>query len=253
MKNDDSHSDWNKPPDDLELGPHHVDIWRVFLDLPPDSVRSMESTLSADESERAAKFRFHKDRNRYIVSHACLRKVLAHYLRREPAQISFTLNEYGKPFLPGEKLQFNLSHSGDLALIGVTTGRKVGVDIERIRQGISSLVIARQYFSKAEIAELQSLPPEQRVNAFFACWTRKEAYIKAQGLGLSLPLESFDVSLTAGEPAILRATRTDEKEAARWTLRSLPADAEHEAAAAVEGLDIEFRLWDWNAWKSATA
>lgn len=253
MKNDDPRSDWMKPPDDLNLGARHVDIWRLSLDLPPDSVRAMKSTLSAEEAQRADRFRFEKDRSRFIVSHACLREILARYLGSDPARLAFSINEYGKPSLTHSRLEFNLSHSGNLALIAVTWNRKVGVDVERIREGISSLVIARQYLSKAEMAELQSLPPEQRVNAFFICWTRKEAYIKAQGLGLSLPLVSFDVSLTPNQPAVLRATRPDPHEAARWTLRSLPTDTEHEAAAAVEGLDVEFRLWDWNAWKSATA
>ena len=142
-------------------------------------------------------------------------------------------------------MEFNLSHSGDFALIAVTQGRKIGVDVERIRQGISSHVIAQQYFSKAEVAELQSLPIDQRESAFFTCWTRKEAYIKAQGLGLALPLESFDVSLTPGQPAILRATRPDEKESTRWTLRSLDVDPNYAGAIAVEVADLDFRLFSY--------
>jgi 4'-phosphopantetheinyl transferase len=118
--------------------------------------------------------------------------------------------------------------------------------VERIRSGISSHVIAQQYFSKQEFAELQSLPLERRETAFFTCWTRKEAYIKAQGLGLSLALESFDVSLTANEPALLRTTRPDSQEATRWTLFSLDVDPCYQAAAAVHGPHPEFRLLDWN-------
>jgi 4'-phosphopantetheinyl transferase len=130
-------------------------------------------------------------------------------------------------------------------LLAVTQERKVGVDLERIRPGISSQVIARQYFSKSEFAELLRLPSEQREAAFFICWTRKEAYIKAQGLGLSLPLESFDVSLSPHEPAILRATRPDSQEATRWTMLSLEIDARYASAVAVESQSVEFRLWDW--------
>jgi 4'-phosphopantetheinyl transferase len=132
-------------------------------------------------------------------------------------------------------------------LVAVTRERKVGIDVERIRQGISSHVIAQQYFSKSEVAELEALPLEQRVSAFFTCWTRKEAYIKAQGLGLSLPLESFDVSLTPNQPAVLRATRPDAEEASRWTLFSLKLDSAYAAAVAVYGQNLKIRLWDGNA------
>jgi 4'-phosphopantetheinyl transferase len=123
--------------------------------------------------------------------------------------------------------------------------RKVGVDVERIRRDMELESIARRYFSQREVAELLALPPEQREIAFFNGWTRKEAYIKAQGLGLSLPLDSFDVSLAPDEPAILRETRPDPQKAARWRLESLEVDAQYVAAVAVEGKGLEFRLWDW--------
>lgn len=236
-------NNWTPPPDSLSLKSRHVDIWRLSLNLLADSVKLIESTLSADESARAARFHFEVDRNRFIVAHGVLRKILGRYLHCDPAELTFSVNQYGKPALVNSALEFNLSHSGDFALIAVTQGRKIGVDVERIRQGISSHVIAQQYFSKAEVAELQSLPIEQREAAFFTCWTRKEAYIKAQGLGLALPLECFDVSLTPGQPAILRATRPDEKEAVRWTLRSLDVDPNYAGAVAVEGTDFDFRLF----------
>ena len=238
-------TNWTPPPDSLNLESHHVDVWRLSLDLLTDSVKSIESTLSADEAERAARFRFEVDKNRFIVSHGVLRNILGRYLHLDPAELTFSVNQYGKPALDNSALEFNLSHSGDFALIAITQGRKIGVDVERIRQGISSHVIAQQYFSKAEVAELQSLPIDQRESAFFICWTRKEAYIKAQGLGLALPLESFDVSLTPGQPAILRATRPDEKEAARWTLRSLDVDPNYAGAIAVEGADLDLRLFSY--------
>jgi 4'-phosphopantetheinyl transferase len=239
-------NNWTPPPDSLKLESYHVDIWRLSLNLLVDSVKLIEPTLSADESARAARFHFEVDRNRFIVAHDVLRKILGLYLHRDPAELKFSLNQYGKPALVNSALEFNLSHSGDFALIAVTQGRKIGVDVERIRQGISSHVIAQQYFSKAEVAELQSLPIEQRGSAFFTCWTRKEAYIKAQGLGLSLPLESFDVSLTPGHPAILRATRPDEQEAARWMLRSLDVDQNYAGAVAVEGIDFDLRLFAYS-------
>ncbi|MBN8583054.1 MAG: 4'-phosphopantetheinyl transferase superfamily protein [Anaerolineae bacterium] len=239
-------NNWTPPPDTLKLESNHADVWRLSLDLSNDSVKSNESTLSEDEEKRADHFHFEVDKNRFIVAHGVLRKILGHYLHCDPAELTFSLNQYGKPSLVNSAVEFNLSHSGDFALIAVTQGRKVGVDVERIRQGISSHVIAQQYFSKSEVAELQSLPLQQRERAFFTCWTRKEAYIKAQGLGLSLPLESFDVSLAPGQPAILRATRPDPQESARWTLLSLEADPNYAGALAVEGRGVDFRLWNWN-------
>jgi 4'-phosphopantetheinyl transferase len=255
----DNISTWSHAPVDLGLQPHQVDIWRVFLDLPDDTVKSLFASLSADETQRAARFHFPADRDRFLIAHGCLRDVLSHYLRCEPDQLNFSTGEYGKPILLSDKyMNFNLSHSGDYALIAVTRERKVGIDVERIRQRVSHEGIARRYFSQGEISELVALPPEERRVAFFNGWARKEAYIKAHGLGLSLPLDSFDVSLTPNEAAILRATRPDQEESARWTLISLAVDPDYAGALAVEGSalslskgqGLEFRLWDWKTgWK----
>jgi 4'-phosphopantetheinyl transferase len=246
MKQDNSRAAWSHPPGDLDLGSHQVDIWRVSLDLPPVSVKQMESTLPADESERASKFHFDYDRNRFTLAHASLRRVLARYLHIQPHRINFSVNEYGKPSLPPEtEIHFNLSHSSKFALIAVSRNRNIGVDVEKIRVDIELENLASRYFSPHESSELLALPPEQRAIGFFNCWTRKEAYIKAQGLGLSLPLDSFDVSLTPAEPTLLRATRPDSTESARWTLLSLLVDTGYAGALAVEGKDLEFRYWDF--------
>lgn len=254
MRKIDAKTSWSQPPDSLDLQPDKVDVWRISLDLPPDSVKRLESALSVDESRRAARFYFPADRDRYITAHGCLRDILALYLRCEPAQLSFSTNKYGKPALIGHDLEFNLSHSGDFALIAVTRARKVGVDLERIRSDMAVERLASRFFSPGEVSELVALAPEQRVTGFFTCWTRKEAYIKARGLGLSLPLDSFDVSLAPDEPAILHATRPEQQEAAGWTLLALNVDPGYAAALAVEGAalspskgkNLEFRLWDWD-------
>ena len=234
----------------LDLASHQVDIWRARLDLPTDSLKTLVTTLSVDEIQRADRFSIQEDKIRFIAAHGCLRDILARYHYWEPGQLNFSTNDYGKPTLSTDsserRMDFNLSHSNDFALVAVTSERKVGVDLERIRQGISAQVIARQYFSPSEFSELMALPSEQREIGFFNCWTRKEAYIKAQGLGLSLPLESFDVSLGPNEPVILRATRPDPQEAARWTLLGLEVSPDYAAALAVEGQGLEFRFWDWN-------
>jgi len=247
MKKANSYSVWSLPPETLTLQPGQVDVWRVRLDFPLKVLDRLQETLSEEEKERAARFHFAADRDHFIASHGCLRGVLARYLHCEPQQFRFSTNSHGKPAVNGQNVEFNLSHSGDFALIVIAQEGKVGVDVERIRSGISSHVIAQQYFSAFEFEELQSLPLEQRETAFFTCWTRKEAYIKAQGQGLSLPLESFDVSLIPNEPATLRATRPNPEEAARWTLFALDVDPCYQAAVAAEGKDLQIRLWDWTS------
>ncbi|HAV77677.1 MAG TPA: phosphopantetheine-protein transferase [Anaerolineae bacterium] len=237
---------WTKSPDNLTLDLDHVDVWRVYLDPTSDSIQLADSTLSEDESHRAAQFRFDKDRHRFIASHFALRDVLSRYLHYVPREIEFIVGEYGKPAINSNiNIDFNLSHSGDYALIAVARDHKVGVDVERFRDNMEHEKIAHRFFSKREIAELMSLQPELRIRGFYNCWTRKEAYIKAHGLGLSLPLDSFDVSLTPNEPATLRATRPDPQEAPRWTLLSLDIGTNYACAVAVDRKDLEFRFWDW--------
>lgn len=232
----------------MTLESNQVDIWRLSLNLIPDSVKSDISSLSADEVDKAESFKFEKDKHRYIVSHTFVRNVLSRYLNVDPATIEFEVNEYGKPSLKEGGIEFNMSHSVDFVLLAATHAGRIGIDIEKIRLGIASHVIARQYFSSAEIEELQSLPSEEdRVTAFFVGWSRKEAYIKAHGLGLALPLESFDVSFTENPP-LLRATRPDAEEAAKWTLRTIEVNSSYKAAIAVENTNkLDYRFWDWSA------
>jgi len=238
--------EWTSPPDVLILAPHQVDIWRVSLDHQPASVQSTESTLSADEIQRSERFHFDSDKQRFLIAHIALRDILSRYLNCKPNEISFSVNQYGKPKLTNHKLEFNLSHTGDFALIAVTQEHKVGVDVEHIRSNAGIEGITKRFFSQNEISELMALPSNQRVTGFFNCWTRKEAYIKAQGLGLSLPLDTFDVSLTSDESALLRSTRPDTQEATHWELLSLNVAPDYAAAVAVEDKDPNFRLWDWN-------
>lgn len=246
MRETDPNGTWSPAPDSLELGADQVDVWRISLDRAIATVKRLESSLSSDEAQRAVRFHFPADRDRFIIAHACLRNILARYLNCQPSQLNFVVNDYGKPALQGYNLEFNLSHSGDFALVAVTWERKIGVDVERIRAEMEFERIAHRFFSPNEVSELMALPPEQCQSAFFNCWSRKEAYIKAQGLGLSLSLQSFDVSLTPGEPANLRATSLDPNEAARWTLKSLDVDPCYAATVAVMGKNLEFRFWDWN-------
>ena len=241
-------TNWTKPPENLTLNSNQVDVWRVsILNFPPDSVRWVEPILAAEEDRRATRFYFNMDRHRFILSHSALRDILARYLNLPPENIQFEIGEYGKPAIASEaELDFNLSHSGDFALIAIASGHKVGVDVEKHRHDMEHEKIGQHFFSEMEKSELQKLPNDQKMIGFFNCWTRKEAYIKAHGLGLLLPLDSFDVSLAPNEPTILRATRPDPREASRWSLLSLDVYSNHTGAIAVEGKEMEFRFWDWD-------
>ena len=178
-----------------------------------------------------------------------LRTILGHYLKMRPGQLRFRYSYYGKPYLAEEDnredLRFNLSHSGDLVLIAVTRGRDVGVNIERIRQDVLDEGIAERFFSQLEVATLRSLPADLQAGAFFNCWTRKEAYIKARGEGLSLPLDKFDVSLAPGEPARLLETRIGSEETSDWSMQELAVGAGYAAALVVKGCDRQLKCLRW--------
>ena len=214
------------------LTPGAVHLWPLRVDAAASPGIDWSSLLSQDERDRARRFRHAHDAHRYTASRAMLRIVLASYLHRDPQDLVFDYSTNGKPFLPfSAQLRFNLSHSHDAALIGVTLGREIGVDVERIRDDPDLEQIARQFFSQAEQSALATLPVNLRQRAFFDCWTRKEAFVKARGDGLSLPLDQFDVSLRPDEPVRLLATRPDANEAAAWEAAAVAV--EHGYAAAV--------------------
>ena len=214
------------------LTPGAVHLWPLRVNAEAWPGIDWASFLSKDERDRARRFKYARDAYRYTASRALLRIVLGAYLRLDPQDLAFDYSTNGKPFLPcGGQLRFNLSHSHDAALIGVTLGREIGVDVERIRDDLEVEQIARQFFSKAEQSALATLPAIQRQGAFFDCWTRKEAFVKARGDGLSLPLDQFDVSVRPDEPACLVATRPDADEAAAWEVTAVAV--EHGYAAAV--------------------
>lgn len=172
-----------------------------------------------------------------------LRTLLAAYLGRGAAELSFSYAEKGKPSLADSQtaVNFNLAHSQGRALYAFSRGRELGVDLEFIREDLESEKIAVRFFSPAEVKRLELVPPELRKQAFFECWTRKEAYIKARGDGLSLPLDDFDVSLGPGEPAALLRNHKEPEEVARWTMRSLDAPSGYAAALVVAGHDWKLR------------
>jgi len=220
------------------LAHDEIHVWHQSLARGPAEVATLRSLLSPDELQRADRFRFDKDRNQFIVSRGTLRTLLGWYLNLSPEELRFASSAYGRPGLaaetPARTLDFNVSHSGELALLAFAHGRKIGIDVEKVRRDFATSEIAERFFSTAERAALRELPHEQRHEAFFRCWTRKEAFIKALGEGLSHPLDQFDVSLAPGVPAALLATRPDVLEVRRWTLWNIQVPADY-AAALVAG------------------
>jgi 4'-phosphopantetheinyl transferase len=239
---------WQAAPAEPRLGADRVDVWRIGLDRPAACRDRLAATLSADELERAERFAFPELRRRYLVARGALRQILGHYAGAAPGRLRFGYGRRGKPFLREPAtggLAFNLAHSDDTALCAVTRAGDVGVDLERRRPLDDLPGLAGRCFSQREQADLALVPPGDRVAAFFACWTRKEAYVKALGDGLAAPLHGFDVTLAPGEPAALLAIGGDRGPAGRWTLLDLPVGGEFTGAVAVAAPSVEPRLLRW--------
>jgi 4'-phosphopantetheinyl transferase len=240
---------WNPAPERLALSNNEIHVWRVGLDQPAAKIADLSMTLAADEWERAYRFRFQRDRDHYIVARATLRALLSQYLLQRPEQLRFSYSPFGKPAMADPSLarglHFNISHSGGLALCAFTRVGEIGLDIEHLRENFDCEQIAQHCFSAREVETLFALPPEMRTLAFFNCWTRKEAFIKALGEGLSHPLDQFDVTLAPTEPAALLSTRNDPRGPGRWFLRELAPGSGYVAALAVEGSDCQVSCWQW--------
>lgn len=233
----------------LTLDRSVVHLWRLNLEAVGDTVELSRPVLSGDEQKRAARFHHALDRKCFVATRSALRQILAAYLKADPKFLSFTYSEKEKPSLAGPEaqsgLEFNVSHSGSLSLLAFAHGRMIGVDVERTDRAIDTAAIAARFFSETEQKQLASLPTEQRTDAFFRCWTRKEAYIKATGKGLSLPLRQFDVSMAPRDGNALLATRPDPLERTRWSMRDIAVPAGYAAALCVSGTD--WRLIDGSA------
>jgi 4'-phosphopantetheinyl transferase len=227
------------------LGADDVHVWAAALGGPATEDTDGWATLSADEQARALRFRFERDRRHYVAARGLLRELLARYTGRQPTEMRFDYSAYGKPALRDGGPAFNLSHSHGLALIAVSLAPAVGVDVEFCQADFASLPVARQFFSVAEVAAWCRLPEAAQVEAFFNCWTRKEAFVKALGEGLSYPLKDFEVSLAPGEPAALLRVRSDPAAAQRWQLTELTPARGYAAALAVAGERIRVSAWRW--------
>ena len=227
-------SNWVRPPDSLSLEAGHVHVWRICLEQGDDQLDWFRRVLEPEELYRAGRFRFERLQRHFVASRGFLRYVLGRYLAARPEALKFSYNSYGKPSFAGERsLQFNMSHSHEIALVAVTRDAAVGVDVEHIRSDFASDEIATRFFSRLEVETLKLLPKEEQVAAFFRCWARKEAYIKAIGKGLSQPLDGFDVTLAPDEPAAL--LRAGEEDTVSWSMSDIDVGSDYASALVVEG------------------
>jgi 4'-phosphopantetheinyl transferase len=236
---------WKAPPRDFELGPRDVHLWIAAIPDCLPHLTDYQTVLAPDERDRAARFHFERDRNRYAIARGVLRKLVGKYVGR--VDLPFACNRYGKPALEDKTspLRFNVAHSRDLALFGFTLEREIGVDVEWMRPDYATTDVAERFFSPDEAAIVAALPQPDRAQGFFNCWTRKEAYIKARGMGLSLALHSFAVTLRPGEPAALVRVDDDASAPQRWTMTDLPTSEGYAAAAAFEDRDCAIAHWRW--------
>jgi 4'-phosphopantetheinyl transferase len=237
---------WKPAPARLLLGENAVHLWRINLDQASQSSAGFHRLLSAQEAGQAGKFHFERDRRRFGVSHGTLRVILGRYLDCAPQQVAFGTTAKGKPFLVQPAgLRFNLAHSHELALVAITSVGEIGVDVEHLRPLEDIDRLARQCFARQEYEQFNALSFPQNQQAFFNCWTRKEAYIKALGDGLSYPLDQFVVSLLPAEPARLVMVSEGPAEAQQWTLQAIELGEEYAAAFALRARNVVVQYWDW--------
>lgn len=223
-----------------------VHVWHAQLQAWEKAASSLFELLNTEERERASRFKFPAPRNQFVISRSLLRQALGRYLRIDARDVRFESTANGKPELAGNAdLQFNLSHTEGVTALAITRKRRVGIDVERIRQNTEALDLATRFFSTQEVQWLRSQPASDHIASFFDCWTAKEAYIKAHGQGLSMPLSGFSV-LPRSQSSILELQVDDDpRESERWSIWRLDLGAGLRAALAVEGESAKIRVGAW--------
>jgi 4'-phosphopantetheinyl transferase len=243
-------SAWQRPPPAIELKAGEVHVWRAILEAPPSWIQSLRFTLSEEELARADRFHFPRDRDRFVLARALLRRILARYAGVDPAELQFCFGPHGKPSLSSETtggaLRFNVSHSLGVALFAVSRESEVGVDIEFVRQNFGWEQIAGRFFSSRENLLLRTLPERARAEAFFQLWTRQEAYVKAIGLGLALSLDRPAVLSALRAPASPPRSEGEQPQSSNWSLRDLTPGEGFVGALAVEGFDWQLTQWQYH-------
>lgn len=240
---------WSQAPAQFSFPTDRVDVWRVRLEEPMKAARDA-SVMSPDEIARANRFLFEKDRNHFSRCRSALRSLLAGYIETSAAEIRFEYLHGGKPQLAlGQNpraLQFNVSHSAGIALIAVGSERRIGVDVERIRSDVDTAALAERFFSVHERAGLRALPDQLRVAAFYACWTRKESFLKATGDGLSFPLANFSVTTHPNQNPTIEEIRGDTQLPEAWFLADLDVLDGYRATVALDRACSELQAFAWN-------
>lgn len=236
-------NDWAKPPDALPALDASIQVWAVRLDDPSVNLEHGPDLLSPDERERATRFKFEQHRRRYLVAHIALHEILSRYLLIDPESLSFDIGANGKPrlaqALAPSGIEFNLSHSNEMALLAVARGREVGVDIEHAREKFEFQEVAERFFTAKEVAAMGGLPATLQRQAFFKCWTSKEAFLKAKGTGLSGALDEVEIALGSDEQVRIAANVPN------WWLFELNPIAGYEAALVVASARAPIRCYQW--------
>jgi 4'-phosphopantetheinyl transferase len=234
---------WKADSGAVQLAEDQVHVWCAPLDRPNEG--QLFDILAVDERARATRYRFERDRRRFVVGRGLLRVLLGRYLEIAPERIDIRYKSAGRPYVAApEPIQFSLSRAPELVLYAFAKNRPIGIDVEQIRDQPDALSIAERFFSRHESAALRALPADRQAVGFIDCWTRKEAYLKARGEGLATPLNRFEVSLEPGAPARLQWVAGDPEEPQRWSLRALEAITGHVAAICVRGHDWRLACWE---------
>ena len=239
------------PQESLSLRPGCVDLWVASVEtaVARGRIAFYRDSLPADEVARADRYRQPKDRDCCLVARALVRSVLSDYTGYDPAAWTFRYNAYGKPSIAqpgGVMLNFNVSHTAGLVMCGVTSAGELGVDVEHLSRACSSLELARRFFAPPEVAFLEQAPPERQPGIFLEFWTLKEAYIKARGLGLAMPLADFAFTLAGPQPPVIRFLRGANAQADQWRFAQLCLSGDYQAAVALrppgrEALSVHVR------------
>ena len=236
------------PPSDLCALKAEIHVWKVFLDFPSVHLQGMSDVLEKGELERARGFRHRHDGDRFVMRRGLLRHILAGYLGIDPGAIGFHYNYYGKPALaePEEDIDFSVTFSYQWALFAFAIGRKIGIDIEQVCSFTKVIPLVRQIFSKREVAILENLSETSQLEAFFRYWVCKEAYVKAKGVGLSIPLNQFEIILESGRPShVLKSEGPTNRENCHWTVQQLAVEQGYAAALATNGLIDGLNCREW--------
>src|ERR1022692_291478 len=240
---------WLHAPKKLAFPANRVDIWKLHLDHAVTE-KPCANVLSADEQARASRFHFEKDQIHFARCRSALRNLLAAYLTMPPDMIQFEYQASGKPQLAAKQnpnaLQFNVSHSGGVALIAIGSEHRLGVDIEKIRRDVDTEALAERFFSIRERDGLRAFPQDLRVRGFFACWTRKEAFLKATGTGLSFPLADFSVTTHPDRDPKLEELEGNFDAGKPWLLKDLGVGDAHHATVAIDHPQARLETYSWN-------